>query len=294
MAIAGIILIILIIVVAIFFKLVLDGFKNKERTHLQTPSELDIDFEEVRITAKNGKKLYGWWITEDLQLPTIIIVHGWGRNVGSALPYIAELYGKGFNLLTFDARNHGHSDKEKHSTLVKFAEDISSSVDFLDKQNVNLKMGIGLVGLSIGGAASIFCAAHDSRISAVVTVGAFADPVEIMRAQMRDRHVPDFLGKQIFAYMESVVGFRFSDVAPQKHIGKSNARFLLIHGKLDETIPFAQLSKLKQNAIGTNTEIWELPEKGHSDCHFEEGYWDHLLDFFERTLVMEKSVARKS
>ena len=43
------------------------------------------------------------------------------------------------------------------------------------------------VGLSIGGAASIYAAAHDDRIKAVITVGAFAEPQAVMKKQL-NRH----------------------------------------------------------------------------------------------------------
>lgn len=288
MKIGLVVLLILLILILVFVKLVLNGFKNKERKHQQTPAEFDIAFEEVRIPTKHGRRLYGWWICEDKQAPTIVVVHGWGRNVNNALPYIAGLYGHGYNFLAFDSRNHGHSDKEKHSTLVKFAEDLSYSIDFLETREVNLAAGVGVIGISIGGAASIYASAHDSRISAVATVGAFADPVEIMTNQMKERKTPGFLVKWIFKYMESVIGFRFSDVAPQKHIGKSKARFFLVHGKQDQTIPFSELAKLKDNAVASRVETLELDDKGHSDCHLEEGFWDRLLAFFNQTFKAEK------
>ena len=143
-----------------------------------------------------------------------------------------------FNLLAFDSRNHGNSDDDGHSNMKKFAQDILSAINFIDKQTEITNNQFGLIGLSIGGGASIYASAHDDRIKSVVTVGAFANPVDIMRMQLRRKHIPyQPVGKLFLKYLEHKVGFRFEDIAPEKHIGKSNARFMLVHGTKDETIP---------------------------------------------------------
>ncbi len=117
--------------------------------------------------------------------PLIILVHGWGRNAGRMMPYIDQFHKAGLNLLAFDSRNHGSSDSDQHSTMLKFAEDINASIEFASEKGWMNFSKIGLVGLSIGGAASIYAAAHDDRIKAVITVGAFAEPQEVMKKQLK-------------------------------------------------------------------------------------------------------------
>jgi len=91
-------------------------------------------------------------------------MHGWGRNAGRLIPYIKNLQDNGFNLLAFDTRHHGNSDHDKFSSMVKFAQDISASIDFIEADPITEKDNVFLIGLSIGGAASIYAAAADSRI----------------------------------------------------------------------------------------------------------------------------------
>jgi pimeloyl-ACP methyl ester carboxylesterase len=277
---------VILVLFFILFGMMVKGFKNPQRKHSKTPSEIDLDFEEVSILTLNNKKLYGWLFRKNPASPTIILVHGWGRNVERMMPYIEQLSKNGYNLLTFDARHHGNSDEDKHSTMKKFAEDIIASINFIVNQTEISNSNFGLIGLSIGGGASIYPSAHDQRIKSVITVGAFANPLEIMRFQLKSNHIPyKPLGWLLLKYLEKKVGFKFNDIAPEKHIKNSDAKFLLIHGKRDETIPVSHLHRLAKAGKKENIETWEMSDKGHSDCHFEDGFWRKIKSFLNDSLT---------
>ena len=89
------------------------------------------NFSEINFKTENDRNLYGWWIDGNKDAPLLILVHGWGRNCGRMLPYIEKLYKEGYNLLAFDSRNHGISDKDEFSSMPKFTEDILE----INKQN---------------------------------------------------------------------------------------------------------------------------------------------------------------
>lgn len=280
-----IILLLFIVLLIVFLRLVVKGFSNPQRKHESTPADIGIDFREIQFATQNNRTLYGWHIQENPAYPTLILVHGWGRNVGRMLPYIKNLYGKGFNLLAFDSRHHGSSDRDNHSTMKKFAEDISAAVDYIFKKMGVHNTKIGVVGLSIGGAASIYAAAHDERIGSVVTVGAFANPLDLMKKQLSERHIPySPLGKMAIAYLQHHVGFKFEDIAPEKHIAKAKASFLLIHGEEDVTVPVLHAKRLQASGSKENTTLWVIPGRGHSNCHLEERFWDRITAFFNDTL----------
>jgi pimeloyl-ACP methyl ester carboxylesterase len=276
---------VILVLFFILFGMMVKGFKNPQRKHSKTPSEIGLAFEEVSIPTLNNKKLYGWLFRKKPSSPTIILVHGWGRNVERMMPYIEQLSKNGFNLLTFDARHHGNSDNDGHSTMKKFAEDIISSINFVVNQTEISNPDFGLIGLSIGGGASIFASAHDQRIKSVITVGAFANPLEIMRLQLKSNHIPyKPMGWLLLRYLESKVGFKFNDIAPEKHIQNTDAKFLLIHGAMDKTIPVSHLHRLAKAGKEKNIKTWEIRDKGHSDCHFEDGYWIKIKTFLKDSL----------
>ncbi|MFH1851526.1 MAG: alpha/beta fold hydrolase [Candidatus Neomarinimicrobiota bacterium] len=264
-------------------------YHNPQVPHQTTPDQFDIDFEVVRFPTRNNCSLYGWWIPDvdtTESLPTLILVHGFSRNVERMLPYIRNLHGQGFHLLAFDARHHGSSDPDKFSSMLKFAEDIRAAVDFVEHRAGVDPRRIGVLGLSIGGAGTIYAAAHDERIRAGVTVGAFAHPEAVMRLEFRKRRFPyiPFVWL-LFRFMEYRIGARFDDIAPINNIRQVKAALLLVHGQDDQTVPVEQGEHLYATAIPDRTELWLQPGRGHSDCHLEPDFWERLDCFFNNAWI---------
>ena len=126
-----------ITVAIVIFALLLDRgidkmYAYKVRVHRDTPAKYEIDFEEIQIPTTDGGSLYGWWIPTKASAPTLILTHGWSRNVQRMMPYIRKLHPQGYNLLVFDARNHGSSTLLRHpATVGTFTDDILSAVNYL-------------------------------------------------------------------------------------------------------------------------------------------------------------------
>ncbi|MCF6278096.1 MAG: alpha/beta hydrolase [Anaerolineales bacterium] len=252
-------------------------------SHHKTPQTFEIPFDEIGIPAKDGGQLYGWWIPVAPVAPTLILIHGWSRNVERMLPYIRKLHPLGYNLLVFDARNHGSSSPTPRPTVGTFTEDILAAVDYLVSGEKVTSPEIGLVGLSIGGGASIAAAGRDKRIQAAVTVGALSHPIKVMRAQFEERHVPQFVGSFLFGFMRLRYGLDFNKIAPVNLMPNANAKILLIHGANDKTIALDQA----QDLLAANTgkaQLWIVPEKGHSDCHLHPDFWEKVGTFLNETL----------
>ena len=279
----------LIIVVGFSLFLASHSYKFKKEPNRYTPEKYGFDFEEITIPTKNNKNLYGWWIPAENPnkkvRPTIILVHGWSRNVDRAMSLIKKLHPAGYNLLAFDSRCHGKSDDDKFSSMVKFMEDIRAAIDYSDKlPNVD-KNRIGVLGLSIGGAASIYAASLDYRIKSLVTVGAFSHPSKVMGDEFKKRRIPYFpFVWFIFKYMEFRIGAKFNEIAPSKNIIKSDASIFLIHGVDDVTVPIVQADELYNAGNLDRVELWKIEGKGHSDCNHHPEFWDKVLEFYNTTL----------
>ena len=230
-----------IIVSIIIFVLLLDRGIEKMyayaiKPHRDTPAKYEIPFEEIQIPATDDGSLYGWFIPATPDAPTLILTHGWSRNVQRMMPYIRELHPQGYNLLVFDARNHGSSTLMNHpATVGTFTDDILSAMKYLRESDKITSSKIGLVGLSIGGGASIAAAGRDEGISVAITVGALSHPIKVMRAHFDERHIPQFIGSFLFAYMRLRYGLDFNKIAPVNHIPNAKAEIFLIHGENDET-----------------------------------------------------------
>ena len=283
------IIILLLIVVGFSLFLASHSYKFKKEPNYYTPIKYRYEFQEIKIPTKNYKNLYGWWIpTENPNnenKPTIILVHGWSRNVDRTMSFIKKLHPAGYNLLAFDSRCHGRSDDDKFSSMVKFMEDIRASIDYSEKlPNVDINR-IGVLGLSIGGAASLYAVSLDSRIKSAVTIGAFSHPKKVMGDEFKKRKIPYFpFVWFIFKYMEFRIGAKFDDIAPLNNIMKSNANIFLIHGINDATVPIEQANELYIAGNPDNIKLWKVDGKGHSDCNHHPDFWDKVLDFYKNNL----------
>ncbi len=257
------------------------NFSVPSHLHYKTPKDEGIDFEEVSIPTNKNKHLFGWWIKADRIAPSIILMHGWGKNAGHLMPYVKNLHGKGFNLLVFDSRNHGNSDTDNFSSMVKFAEDIHSCIDFIEELPTAKKDNVCLIGLSIGGAASIYASASDSRIKKIITIGAPSSPEDIMAIHLRKKHFPQPLIWLVFQFMQYRIGKRFSEISAENNISESKATVMLIHGMDDVVVPFSQAEIISKAANPGQVEIWAIEGKGHNNCHYEVGIWDRCLGFLQ-------------
>ncbi len=286
-----ILLIITFLIIVIGFSLFLasHSYKFKKELNKYTPAKYGFDFQEIKIPTKNNKILYGWWVpTENpnnKNKPTIILVHGWSRNVDRTMSYIKKLHPAGYNLLVFDSRCHGRSDDDKFSSMVKFMEDIRAAIDYSEKlPNVDTSR-IGVLGLSIGGAASLYAASLDNRIKSVVTLGAFSHPKKVMGDEFKKKKIPYFpFIWLVFKYMEFRIGAKFNDIAPSKNIAKIDASIFLIHGIDDATVPIKQADELYQAGNPDKVKLWKVEGKGHSDCNHHPEFWDNVLEFYKTTL----------
>ena len=253
------------------------------RQHRNTPAKFDIPFEEIEIAAADGGQLYGWWIPTSPSAPTLVLIHGWSRNVERMMAYIRTLHPQGYNLLAFDARNHGRSTRLKHPTVGTFTQDVLATLDYLTASDKVTSPEIGLIGLSIGGGASIAAAGQDERIQAVITVGALSHPVKVMSAQFEERHIPQFVASFLFGYMRLRYGIDFNKIAPVNLIPDAKAEMFLIHGEHDKTIPLSQADDFLA-ANPEKTRLWVVPDKGHSDCHFHPEFWEKTDEFLGENL----------
>ncbi|MCF6171537.1 MAG: alpha/beta fold hydrolase [Bacteroidales bacterium] len=264
----------------LFFWLMVNSFKIVREKPEQMPTEYGIGFEEVRYETNDGNRLYGWWIAGKPASPTLILVHGWGKSVGRLMPYIKNLHGKGFNILAFDARNHGNSDGNRFSSLLTFAEDISAGIRFVSEQKENKNCDIFLLGMSIGGAASVYAAARDPRIKKVITMGAPTNPAEVMAYQLKKKHIPYYpFIWLLFQAIQLKIGIRFSKLATVNNIGKSEAEFLIIHGEIDKVVPVDHGRRILERARSGRAELWVVPGGGHSNCHYKPGFWEKMTGF---------------
>lgn len=255
--------------------------------HKETPDKFDLSYEEVHFPTVNDKSLYGWWIpaaNDPESAPTLILVHGLYRNLGRMLRYIQHLHPLGYNLMAFDSRHHGSSDRDGHASLYKFGQDIQAAVKDVQTRNIDSSR-IGVIGLSLGGAGAVYAASLEPMIKAVATVGAPAHPVDVMTRRFKQDHMPKPVIWYALKQIESIIGVTFDSFAPENCIAKARASFFIIHGDEDQVVLPSQGEKLCKAARAGQSQCWSIPEFAHSNCHHHPEFWNRLHAFFQEKLA---------
>jgi len=158
----------------------------------------------------------------------------------------------GFVTLIFNFRGTGKS--EGNLDILGWSRDLQAALDFLYNLKETDKTRFSLLGFSGGAAVSVYTAAHDPRISSVVTCACPADFRSLLQRETPLDTIQRF--RQIGAirdkdFPSSIEEWQrgFETVSPINWIDKISPRpLLLVHGDADELIPLEHAYKLCQKA----------------------------------------------
>lgn len=213
----------------------------------KNPADHGLPAQAVRIPGARGLSLFAWFVPAPCRgpRPAVVLLHGWGGNASTLLPAAQMLHRAGYAVLLPESRNHGRSDRDDHSSLPRFAEDLDSALDWLSAQPCVDAGGLIALGHSVGGAAALLSASRRRDLRAVVSVSAFAHPEQVMRHRLAAWHVRYWpLGWLVNRYVEKVIGARFDDIAPLNTLRRVKCPVLLLHGRQDAMVPIDQARTL--------------------------------------------------
>ena len=183
--------------------------------------------------------------------------------------------------MLFDARGHGQSDGDGPITILKFAEDIQSAVDYLVARREFDPGRIGVLGHSIGASAAIIAAISDNRIRTLVSSSAFADPAQLTWRVMAKLHLPRFPFLAIARwFIERWLRTGMADVSPMRDVDKITGPLLLIHGEADRFVPPSDLGILHGRATTRHLQAWLVPRREHSSVLYHRDFAPRVVDFF--------------
>ena len=254
------------------------GFRAPRVVGQGTPPGLGHTLSEARITTRHGKRLFAWFIPSAAAGITVVVQHGWGGNAAMMAPLATPFIGAGFNVLLADARNHGRSDSDGHSSLPKFADDVSACVDWLQANHPAQARQIVLVGHSVGAAAALLAASRRTDIDAVISISAFAHPQWMMRRALRRWPLPDLVVGLLLRYVEWVIGHRFDTIAPLSTAGRLGCPLLLVHGTADTTVPVSDAHAIA-HVHGARLQLLEVADAAHDSVERIEAQAPALLAF---------------
>ena len=247
-----------------------------------TPSDLDLDFEEVSFVTKDGITLRGWFIssaTEGKSPPTIILLHGYPADKGDILPSMSFLNQK-FNLLLFDFRYLGKSGGSYTTIGARETEDLKAAIHYLTSRDIE---EVGVWGFSLGGAVALMTAPEASEIKAVISESSYAR-LDLLAPQLYRIPIIKYpLGYLSGLWAKLFLGIDTKEVSPATAAKNITIPILVIHSKNDRVIPFSH-ALLLEKALKNNpkAEFWFQENLEHTE--FDAEYQTRILDFFKRNL----------
>ena len=237
----------------------------------------------VRIPTKHGLSLFAWLVPAVVTgpRPTVVLLHGWCGNASNLLPAANVLHHAGFNVLLMEARNHGRSDHDDHSSLPRFAEDLDSAIDWLKaRPQVDITRIVAL-GHSVGAAAVLLSASRRDDLAAVVSIAAFAHPEQLMRRWFASRRVPYWpFAWSVNRALERVIGASFNDIAPVNTVTKATCPVLLIHGRQDTVVPLSDAHQIWRQGSQPNIALIER-DGTHEGFDDVDGVIHSILQFVQ-------------
>lgn len=243
------------------------------------------------VTGPGGVGLAGWYIPAGSGIgptgPTVVIAHGWSSNKSDMLDRAALLHDD-YNLLLFDFRNHGQSGRSNTTQGVREAGDLRAMLDWLEETKGTERVAV--LGVSMGGAATLAAATRDDRIGAVIAESTHATLANAIQARLERAGYPLSIPGNWAVLLGGLLrtGVDMSSADPLQAIEHLDERpVLLVAGGRDRSYGANDPDELlaAARAAGSPAELEVCDAAGHAtaptDCADEYAGW--ILAFLERT-----------
>jgi fermentation-respiration switch protein FrsA (DUF1100 family) len=262
-----------------------------KRSPLQgIPSQSGLEYKNVSFYSVEDKiSLSGWYLPVEDSEQIIIMVHGADGNRADPtigmLDIASGLVEHGYNVLMFDLRGHGESGGNRMSAGYYEVRDLSGAVEYAKGLGFE---DIGVLGFSMGAATTILTAAENDDIDAIIADSSYADLQDMMAPEFSKRtRFPAFFLPPLLFMVKIMYGVDFAAVKPVESIDEVAPRqVLIIHGKLDDTVPYEHASRLLQASGSPENQAWIVPDAGHVRIYVThpEEYMNRVIDFFDSAI----------
>ena len=266
-------------------------------------------YEHATIEVE-GEDLFlsAWFLRQNESMPWVIFVHGIRgcKSGGELLISSGMIANAGFNVISFDLRDHGESsiDDNRVSGGQDEWKDVVAVFDWLVEEQGAEPDEIGLFGTSMGAGTVAIAFSLDDRMQSVWLDSGYADMGAIVVEELEFRGYPTFLGGAgIFAGKISA-GQNLVEHYPLEAASEIGDRHMyVVHGNQDERVRLHHGTEMceeaMKNGVEGNIECWfkdsviryDVGEGMQSDEHVTlmltdtDEYETRLVGFFTESLM---------
>ena len=221
---------------------------------------IEVEGEDIFLSA--------WYLMQDESMPWVIFVHGIRgcKSGGELMISSGMLANAGFNVISFDLRDHGESsiDDNRVSGGQDEWKDVVAVFDWLiDEQGAEADK-IGLFGTSMGAGTVAIAFSLDDRMQSVWLDSGYSDMGKIVVEELEFQGLPTFLGPAgIFAGKISA-GQNLIEYYPLEAASEIGDRHMyVIHGNQDKRVRLHHGEEMCEVAMEKGLE-------GNVECWFED------------------------
>jgi len=266
-------------------------------------------YEHATIEVE-GEDLFlsAWFLRQNESMPWVIFVHGIRgcKSGGELLISSGMIANAGFNVISFDLRDHGESsiDDNRVSGGQDEWKDVVAVFDWLVEEQGAEPDEIGLFGTSMGAGTVAIAFSLDDRMQSVWLDSGYADMGAIVVEELEFLGYPTFLGGAgIFAGKISA-GQNLVEHYPLEAASEIGDRHMyVVHGNQDERVRLHHGTEMceeaMKNGVEGNIECWfkdsviryDVGEGMQSDEHVTlmltdtDEYETRLVGFFTESLM---------
>ena len=266
---------------------------------------LENDGEEARFLTADGVEIAGTYLGARTRTRAGVVVfcHEYLSNRWSCVPYTDSLRDLGFDVFTFDFRNHGDSGRDAVYQPLQWVtdhetKDLHAALTYLRTRPDHDDAGFALFGVSRGGGTALVAAAKQRDVWGVITDGAFPTKGTMLAYILRWAEIyvgSEFLWKRMPLFIFAFIGWmgrvasqrrlhcRFPDI--ERAVARIAPRpWLMIHGEKDAYIGTPIAKRLFAEARAPK-ELWIVPKAKHNRCREVEPkvYAARLAEFLRQS-----------
>ncbi len=244
--------------------------------------------ELVILRSEYGYDLYGYFIDNKSE-KTVIFSHGITSNIYGMLKYAKMYLDLGFNIFTYDHRNHGRSGG-KNTTFGYFEKDDLQTVMEYVRERMGEDKIVGVHGESMGTATALMHQAKYHSADFVVADCGFSTMNKIVEeVAKRDYKYPVWWTRPMASAINKILGVDFYyNISPLKAVKKIQKPVFFIHGEVDDYVYPAHSREMFAAKIKGYRKIYFAKDAVHarSIVADRERYVKEIKDFLEDINVL--------
>lgn len=256
------------------------------------PPPTDLPVTTTTLNSESGSRIATWYIPahdpDNGTNATVILLHGIRGDRRSMLGHARLLHNSGYAVVLIDMQAHGESPGERITVGWLESHDVRATVEFARQQNPNHRVGI--IGRSLGGAATLFAASID--VDALVLEAVYPTIAEAVenRVAMRAGVASRVLTPALLCQLNPRLGTSVADLRPIDHIDEFACPVLIAGGEKDLHTTLSETERLF-DAANQPKKLVVFPDAEHVDLlnHNKSLYRNEVLTYLDTHLKKPES-----